>query len=507
VTGLAVVCVNHDAADKVVALIISLGEATPTPDVVVVVDNGSTPFDAGLLPPTSFPVKVERAENHGFGAGVNLGVSLTDGHAICVANPDTRIIDASVLGDLVTALEQPGVGMAVPSIVRPDGTAEWTVSPDLPSFADSMRRKTAPTGPPPRQPSNATGAFFAMRRADFERLGGFDEGYFLYFEDADLCARLRDAGLTIRRVDARVEHEVGGTGHDARRNRWYRQSQQRYFRKWRPRWEARAIRAIATVSDKAKDHHASAASLDDATSELQRLDEERGQGIGPWASIVAARQYRWLVGAIEDYAAPGALVFDWGCGQGYFSYWLVREGFGVIGMDLHRPAMEDELERLTGGTYEFVEPSDPVRLPLPDAAVDVVTSVGVLEHVRETGGNEAASLAEIHRVLRPNGLFVCGQLPNQHSWIEALVRRFFPGKHAHRFRYTKSGARAMVETAGFDVVATTRYGFFPRNSLVRLPGRLRNSRTLADVVDATDRSLSVMLGPITQNHGLVARKR
>jgi SAM-dependent methyltransferase len=148
---------------------------------------------------------------------------------------------------------------------------------------------------------------------------------------------------------------------------------------------------------------------------------------------------------------------------------------------------------------------EPVKLPFPDARFDAVSSVGVLEHVRETAGSEPASLAEIVRVLRPGGVFVCYHFPNRYSVIDWLARRV-PGLHYHDFRYTSRDIAGFVRGAGLELLECRRYALLPRNSTYHLPHAPRYSRALARAWDAVDGALAVPFGGVAQNYRFVARK-
>ena len=122
------------------------------------------------------------------------------------------------------------------------------------------------------------------------------------------------------------------------------------------------------------------------------------------------------------------------------------------------------------GACEYVKgrKGDPVSLPYPDGFFDVVVSVGVLEHVRESGGEERASLKEIRRILKPGGAFVGYHIPNRWSWIERLSS-LFPAKHHHRRRYTKATFRALLQGCGLEAAEIRNYGFLPRGFMRRFP--------------------------------------
>jgi len=221
-------------------------------------------------------------------------------------------------------------------------------------------------------------------------------------------------------------------------------------------------------------------------------------------SRIGANQYRRLYRLVRAFTREGALVLDWGSGNGHFTYFLQRAGRAAHGFSLLPGTFR---AWIPDPEYPFIQggESEPVQLPYADAMFDAVVSVGVLEHVRETGGDESRSLREIVRVLKPGGVFICYHFPNQHSWIDRVARRF-PDMHRHEFRYTARDIRGLVAGAGLRLEAVGRYGGLPRNSAGALPDRLARSRIAAAVWDAGDAALGSVLSRWCQNYYFVARK-
>ncbi|MHB1074274.1 MAG: class I SAM-dependent methyltransferase [Gemmatimonadaceae bacterium] len=193
-------------------------------------------------------------------------------------------------------------------------------------------------------------------------------------------------------------------------------------------------------------------------------------------SLVGAHQYRRLVRLVHRYLPPGASALDWGCGSGHFSYTLLALGYRVSGFSFVDFGLRAQLP----GPYEFVrgDEREPTRLPLPDGAFDGAVSVGVLEHVRETGGTEVGSMRELARVLAPGGIFICYHFPNRYSWIDAMAR-LIPGAHRHPYRYTASQIEELCSRSGFECIAIHRYGALPRNLWHLAPRALRDSPFIA----------------------------
>jgi len=224
-----------------------------------------------------------------------------------------------------------------------------------------------------------------------------------------------------------------------------------------------------------------------------------------FGSLASAHQYLPLYRLWRRHVPAGADVLDWGAGNGHFSYFLARGGWQTTGFSFMPFLYERWLP--AGASYRYVAGTErePVKLPFGDESFDAVASIGVLEHVRETGGNEPGSLAEIARVLRPGGALVCWHFPNQWSWIDSIARHV-PGKHRHLYRYTRADIRRLVAEAGLELVETRRYGVIPRNTVHRLLGPARDAEWAARLWDAVDGALAVPLDPVAQNHCFVARK-
>jgi GT2 family glycosyltransferase len=214
----AAVVVSHGNAADVDRLLPVL---TPQVDEVVVVAN--VPGSIGLVPDG---VKLLANETPlGFGANVNRGVAATTAELVCSVNPDA-IPRAGAIAELRRFLEShPRAGVAGPAMVYPDGTLQPSRR-RFPTVLGTLVRRTPlrlvfdpyklqrrhyHLDERPVEPVETDwmlGGFLMLRREMLDELSGFDEGFFLYGEDIDLCYRAWRAGWSCWYVPAAVvEHE------------------------------------------------------------------------------------------------------------------------------------------------------------------------------------------------------------------------------------------------------------------------------------------------------------
>lgn len=179
-------------------------------DRLVVVDNASTDNSRELADAAGAQV-IARPARHGYGTAVNLGARATTGPLFAVVNPDIRLLEASAPERLARVFEDPRVAIAAPALELPDGRTQDSAR-EVPTPLDLvLRRRFLPGRGAVTRPGPVpwvVGAFLLVRRSAFEMVGGFDAGYALYFEDVDLCVRLRRAGWSVvYEPQVRVKHE------------------------------------------------------------------------------------------------------------------------------------------------------------------------------------------------------------------------------------------------------------------------------------------------------------
>ena len=216
---------------------------------VVVIDNASDDdslaIAAAILPAATL---IRNRVNGGFGAGCNQGFARVETEFALLLGPDSTI-DGRSLALLVAAADAyPRAGMLGPALVAADGHIE--PSHDLGLFERMTAGKRRDTATPPEGPLSAdhlSGAVLLVRMSALRQVGGFDPAIFLYYEDDDLCLRMRAGGWSLVLVpEARATHIGGGSTRVNLRYHWkkywhYGWSRLHIEAKYRGRGRAAAI--------------------------------------------------------------------------------------------------------------------------------------------------------------------------------------------------------------------------------------------------------------------------
>lgn len=221
-------------------------------DSVVVVDNLPGDESVALLAGRRVVVHTN-PRPLSFAANVNIGIELLDTRYAAIVNPDA-VADPGCVDALVGFLEgEPAAGLAAPQLRWPDGVAQPT-GRSFPTISATVVRRTPlrrwwrpidhqarhyrldqMTETDPWTSDWLLGAFLMVRRDDFKRWGGLDEGYRMYVEDMDLCARLAGRGLSrwvvptataVHEYQAEIDRRFA-----SRRNWWHAKGMVRFVRR------------------------------------------------------------------------------------------------------------------------------------------------------------------------------------------------------------------------------------------------------------------------------------
>jgi N-acetylglucosaminyl-diphospho-decaprenol L-rhamnosyltransferase len=221
------VVVNYNARNHLLECVRSL--RADGVDEIVVVDNSSTDGSLeALAKMESDVVSVPTGGNLGFGSAANRGLAVAAGEYVAVLNPDA-VVESGTIKALAAALDaDAGLGAVAPRVDNPDGTLYPSVRA-FPTMSDAIGHAFLGFVAPQNRFSRryrmldwdhsrasdvdwASGTCLMLRAAALGDDARFDESYFMYVEDVDLCWRLRDAGWRVAYEPAgRVVHTVGAS--------------------------------------------------------------------------------------------------------------------------------------------------------------------------------------------------------------------------------------------------------------------------------------------------------
>ena len=235
------ILVNYNAGNELAVALRSIqSDCAEVEWEAVVVDNASSDNSAAIVETFPRATLIRNPANVGFGRAVNQAAAVATAPRLLLVNPDCRLVSGAI-STLRSVLDaEPSCAVVGPRIFDPEGTVQGSARGDpdmltglfgrtgalrvLLPFLPVARRNVVVedavrTGASSVVVDWLSGACMLIRRDAFTAAGGFDERFFLYWEDADLCRRLRNRGFQVRYVPgASAVHQVGRSSQTARRS-------------------------------------------------------------------------------------------------------------------------------------------------------------------------------------------------------------------------------------------------------------------------------------------------
>lgn len=252
---ISIVIVSWNVRDLTLSCLESIDRFVRTSHEVIVVDNHSHDGTVEVIQQRFPGIQViANSENFGFARANNQGWQRSKGRYIVFLNPDTEFID-DPFPVLINRAQQTGVGCVGPQLLNPDRTYQSSVR-RFPRFADqvlvllklgrvakfipALRAYQLPVRTSDVQRvEQIMGAAMVLPRTVLTELGCFDEGYWIWFEEVDLCRRLHQHGYAIEYVpDGKIIHHGGPSfaqHYSVVKHVWFMKSLARYVGKyWSP---------------------------------------------------------------------------------------------------------------------------------------------------------------------------------------------------------------------------------------------------------------------------------
>lgn len=249
-----ILVISHEQAPVIQdALHSALASEASFPFEVIVVDNAAVDVESKLGPFAGRIRVLHNDENLGFTRANNLGAEIARGEYLLFLNSDTHVYPDTFARLVGFADSEPRAGAVGPLVLNPDGSFQLSYGAPLSLFSEFRQKAWAtpasrhvdPRTLTTREVGWVSGCCLLTRSGYFPGGKVFDEGIFLYFDDSELCARLRRQG---RRVFffplARIVH-LGGASVSAIPARTaveYRRSQLHAYRQHLPRWQFRVLK-------------------------------------------------------------------------------------------------------------------------------------------------------------------------------------------------------------------------------------------------------------------------
>jgi GT2 family glycosyltransferase len=250
---LTVIILNWNTRNDLNVCLTSIFEQTFRHDIEIIVADNASQDDSREMVRTDFPRAklVEHITNLGFCAGNNRAIPQNPGRYVLFLNADTRVTPCALDSLIEFADSNPTAGIIGPKLLNQDGSLQYSCR-RFPNLGAGFFRNT-PLGrlfPKNRFTQDylmtdwdhatvrdvdwVSGAALMIRRETLEQIGGFDEGFYMYCEDVDLCYRANQAGWRVAYFPDSVIYHIIGRSSDqvpARATYYFHTSMYRFYKK------------------------------------------------------------------------------------------------------------------------------------------------------------------------------------------------------------------------------------------------------------------------------------
>lgn len=205
---ISIIIVSYNTVDLIGACLDSIEAIHDCRKEILAVDNASTDGSVDFIKKNYPSVHlIANIENKGFAAANNQALERCQGRYIFFLNPDTKIAHPECLKKIILFMDgNPHIGLAGTKVINPDGTLQESISYRYPGEKYTTSELSGLKG----SIACVLGASMIARSEIIKKIGGFDEDFFLYGEDQDLCLRIRQLGYEIGYNDSAVVVHLGG---------------------------------------------------------------------------------------------------------------------------------------------------------------------------------------------------------------------------------------------------------------------------------------------------------
>ena len=203
---LSIITVNYRSENYLKKCLASIYNFSDRERIEIIIVNNDEKFETSFFE-NNYPEAriINHRKNIGFGAGCNLGAKNVQGEFLLFLNPDTQFLDdyvGKIMDKFAKSPEK--IGIIGPRLITDEGkTQQWcagktiTLWQIIKNNIGLVENKKIWESPEDIYTDWVSGAALAIKKEAFEKIGGFDENFFMYFEDDDLCRRAKRAGYEI----------------------------------------------------------------------------------------------------------------------------------------------------------------------------------------------------------------------------------------------------------------------------------------------------------------------
>jgi len=233
------IIVNYQSAETLSSCVMSIKKCVPPSwhYEIIIVNNDTQKISRDINVIVDHTIELKR--NYGYGYANNRGAEIANGDIICFLNPDALFSSVSI-ADILKQFNADAIAIVAPRLVTRSGkTQEWSVGAEMTAL-ELIRNHIGVSRSEHLWCSNDTiqvawvsGAAMFIKATVFNELKGFDENFFLYYEDIDLCRRAQKINKdVIYCPHVEVQHISGASSHDRKQQKkQYYASQDYYFKK------------------------------------------------------------------------------------------------------------------------------------------------------------------------------------------------------------------------------------------------------------------------------------
>lgn len=237
---ISIIIVNYNTKNATAECLDSLFAFSDFWGEIIVVDNNSQDGSVDLLRGRFPSIKIlENQENLGFAQANNQAATQATGKILFFLNSDTLIQEDIFSAIKEDFFQKKDLGGLAPTLLTEQGELQEHACGDFPGVLSLLTNKIRPyqkkeTSSDLSEVDWVSGAALAVRKDVFEQVGGFDHNFFMYFEDIDLCYRIKKEGYKIVRDNRMFVLHRGGVSfgsNNKQKKQYYYNSQDHYFRK------------------------------------------------------------------------------------------------------------------------------------------------------------------------------------------------------------------------------------------------------------------------------------